>query len=378
MNHIIKAALSALQGANYADYFKQMDKVVPTSLMTLYEEHKGKFTAGQYPWNFYQQLETFSIAVNDFLSKQNESMNDLFKKRLNEADKTAIPALLQILQNYYEQIPDNLRGSFSSLKKEFINQPNLNVEDWKAKLLVWVGQLRFEIIVSEQPTLITESKISNLKSMDFRSYYLNSLEILAKLDTNVTKSSLRTDKEHYNETLNLYFQYESIFNEYANYVQQELKEELEFNKYKIQSFVETSINFQTEIKKINQKIVELRNYLFDLNNPDNEDGLYKALETLLNLKEEAKYLKLFREFISLLNSNNPTAYDYFNQLNLDLLLKEIQSSELRANIKEFWNYVQEKYTQHLSGMGKKKAFVDSFLTGEVKKQLTTIFNFLFN
>jgi class 3 adenylate cyclase len=67
MNSHVQQALDHLQNANYAGYFTEMDKVVPPNLKTPYQEHKGKFIGGQYPFNFYQQLEIFAREVQNQL-----------------------------------------------------------------------------------------------------------------------------------------------------------------------------------------------------------------------------------------------------------------------------------------------------------------------
>lgn len=64
----IARALQHLQQANYAGYFDEMDEVVPPSLMHAHQTHKGVFIAGQQPFNFYQQLETFAKQVEKTLN----------------------------------------------------------------------------------------------------------------------------------------------------------------------------------------------------------------------------------------------------------------------------------------------------------------------
>lgn len=79
MNEIINKALENLENANYAGYFEEMDKVkpnIPPHLKTAYAEHKGKFIAGQQPWNFAQQLAVFPkelINSDNSTSSQNNS-----------------------------------------------------------------------------------------------------------------------------------------------------------------------------------------------------------------------------------------------------------------------------------------------------------------
>jgi Flp pilus assembly protein TadD len=70
MQPSIQQAIAALQNANYAGYFEEMDKIVPVSLQNPYQEHKGKFIAGNYPYNFYQQLEVFAREVDKELNKK--------------------------------------------------------------------------------------------------------------------------------------------------------------------------------------------------------------------------------------------------------------------------------------------------------------------
>jgi hypothetical protein len=73
MHSTIQKALAALQNANYSSYFEEMDKIVPISLQNPYQEHKGKFISGNYPYNFYQILEVFAKEV--YKSFKNEPVN---------------------------------------------------------------------------------------------------------------------------------------------------------------------------------------------------------------------------------------------------------------------------------------------------------------
>jgi internalin A len=67
MHTTIQKALEHLQEANHSGYFEEMDKVVPLSMQTTYQELKGKFITGQAPWNFHQQLEIFARYVDKVL-----------------------------------------------------------------------------------------------------------------------------------------------------------------------------------------------------------------------------------------------------------------------------------------------------------------------
>jgi hypothetical protein len=73
MNSIIQKALSLLEEGNYVGYFEEMDNVVPKNMRTPYQEHKGKFMAGQAPYNFHQMLEVFAREVEKAL--ENPSKN---------------------------------------------------------------------------------------------------------------------------------------------------------------------------------------------------------------------------------------------------------------------------------------------------------------
>jgi hypothetical protein len=84
MHPIIQQALKHLEGANYAGFFEEMDKIVPANMQNLYNEHKGKFMAGKQEWNFHQQLEVFAKEVGKTLSNTSTSSNDVSK------DKTVI------------------------------------------------------------------------------------------------------------------------------------------------------------------------------------------------------------------------------------------------------------------------------------------------
>jgi predicted DNA-binding protein YlxM (UPF0122 family) len=64
LHPVIGKALKYLENANYAGYFEEMDKVVSVSHNTTYSELKGKFIAGNTPYNFHQLLSTFAREVN--------------------------------------------------------------------------------------------------------------------------------------------------------------------------------------------------------------------------------------------------------------------------------------------------------------------------
>ncbi|MCU0393866.1 MAG: hypothetical protein MUE81_22375 [Thermoflexibacter sp.] len=86
MHPTIDKALKHLQNANYAGYFDEMDKVVPSALKNPYAEHKGVFISGQTPWNFYQKLEVFAKQVNGEISQiqKNQNTKQMDRKTLFE------------------------------------------------------------------------------------------------------------------------------------------------------------------------------------------------------------------------------------------------------------------------------------------------------
>jgi hypothetical protein len=105
----IEKALAHLQNANYAGYFEEMNDVVPVSMMTVFQEHKGIFIAGKAPFNFHQILEIFAKEVNRTLEKptQNDKKIDLMSiyKFLNS--KYNDENLNLFCQFHYEKVYDN-------------------------------------------------------------------------------------------------------------------------------------------------------------------------------------------------------------------------------------------------------------------------------
>jgi hypothetical protein len=114
-NTYIEKAIAALQNANYAGYFEEMDKVVPVSLQNPYQEHKGKFMSGNYPYNFYQQLEVFAREVDKSLSEKvananNQNTNDNYSNstKMNSTEKEiqGLEEVLDLLidkKNYFQK-----------------------------------------------------------------------------------------------------------------------------------------------------------------------------------------------------------------------------------------------------------------------------------
>ncbi len=66
MNETIQKALLALENADVAGYFEEMDKVeMPQNLKPIYAAHKSKFMQGLQTHDFYQQLAVFARAVEN-------------------------------------------------------------------------------------------------------------------------------------------------------------------------------------------------------------------------------------------------------------------------------------------------------------------------
>ena len=110
MQPSIQKAIAALQNANYAGYFEEMDKIVPVSLQNPYQEHKGKFMSGNYPYNFYQQLEVFAREVdksikNEPANKKGSEADDILaahkKERIEEIKKQLV--MLNKLKSEWEE-----------------------------------------------------------------------------------------------------------------------------------------------------------------------------------------------------------------------------------------------------------------------------------
>lgn len=95
MDKTIQEALQHLQNANYMRYFEEMDKVVPSSLQNPYQEHKGKFIAGQAAWNFYQQLEVFAKEVDRSLKKESISVVNKSHELERKGLEAAVEALIE-------------------------------------------------------------------------------------------------------------------------------------------------------------------------------------------------------------------------------------------------------------------------------------------
>ncbi|AFM05521.1 Leucine Rich Repeat (LRR)-containing protein [Bernardetia litoralis DSM 6794] len=64
-NSTIQKALKHIENANYGGYFEEMDKIVPTFQRAIYSELKGKFIAGNIPYNFHQSLSMFARELNN-------------------------------------------------------------------------------------------------------------------------------------------------------------------------------------------------------------------------------------------------------------------------------------------------------------------------
>ncbi len=78
-------------------------------------------------------------------------MSQIFKDSFQQATSPEIPNLLDILNSYYEKIPDHQKGSFNTLKNRFYNQPNnFELEEWKSQFLTLINGLKFEISMEKK------------------------------------------------------------------------------------------------------------------------------------------------------------------------------------------------------------------------------------
>lgn len=137
MNSTIQKALAALQNANYSVYFEEMDKVVPVSLKNPYQEHKSKFISGNYPHNFYQQLEVFAknLLVEDTTVISSNSGNSLLNKMKKDEIIVLIDKDLDSVFDILDDIFKDGNGAYNDLCKEYISRPNnFDIATFRSKL----------------------------------------------------------------------------------------------------------------------------------------------------------------------------------------------------------------------------------------------------
>jgi Flp pilus assembly protein TadD len=115
MQPSIQKAIAALQNANYAGYFEEMDKVVPVSLQNKFAELRMQFISGDTTWKFYQQLEEFAKVVDKGLSEkisqdnnQNTNNNHSNSTKMNRTEKEiqGLEKVLDLLiekKNYFRE-----------------------------------------------------------------------------------------------------------------------------------------------------------------------------------------------------------------------------------------------------------------------------------
>lgn len=78
-------------------------------------------------------------------------MKTNFADMFQNAIETQIPDLLEHIEtNYYEQIPQHLKGNFNQLKSEYLDRPNNFVfGTWKSKVKTLIYGFGFEIEYDE-------------------------------------------------------------------------------------------------------------------------------------------------------------------------------------------------------------------------------------
>ncbi len=139
MNESIQKALKALEQANTAGYFEEMDKVeIPTHLKPTYAQFKGVFMHGQAPWDFSQKLETFAQVVNQ-AQNQGSKSDELDKKALKEEVLLLIPKDIDEAFEKLDELLGETNGTYNDLCREYINRPNnFDMATFRSKLIRFV------------------------------------------------------------------------------------------------------------------------------------------------------------------------------------------------------------------------------------------------
>ena len=142
-------------------------------------------------------------------------MNEAFKKRLREATINEIPALLDALDQYRDQIPSYEIADFNRLKREFIDQPNnFTLGGWLGRLLVLINGFKFDVPV---PTDFPKNASSKHTKSTITQHHSGSGD-------NVAGDKIMGDKvggTKYNKQINVGGNY--ITNQYVNPDQEENK-----------------------------------------------------------------------------------------------------------------------------------------------------------
>jgi uncharacterized pyridoxamine 5'-phosphate oxidase family protein len=118
MHPKIQKALAHLQEANYASYFEEMDDVVPISLQTIHQEHKGLFISGQKPFYFDQMLKTFAKEVNN-------NLQNLYPNYQNSEIKNIVGGEGQLEKEHLEETKKKFKYQCEKCENK-IMQPGMS------------------------------------------------------------------------------------------------------------------------------------------------------------------------------------------------------------------------------------------------------------
>jgi hypothetical protein len=261
-------------------------------------------------------------------------------------------------------------------KKNYFQKQLLITSDAEVKFSLQQKLKELEKEISSingiQPLNKTETMLDT-----FKQYYAESIEKLKHLKTDVKKTELMSFEDYFNACFHLYSEYVTIYTRYNQYTKENLGVDLKFVSYTRNITVSTDLVYKNQIDILKSEILKLREFLLNLNNPNNKDGLYRTVVDLKDLKEEKKYLELFKQFITALQKQELVAYDLFENLDNSVLLNEVIDFNIKSAIKTFWSEVDKKHKSEVdkkhkeaSGLGKKKLFVESCVkTQEITQNL---------
>ncbi len=132
MNEFIQKALKALEQADTAGYFEEMDRVTPAHKLTELNNLRSMFTSDRYGHDFHQKLRTFAQGVNQ---DEGEKTHTLDKKALKEEVLSLIPKDIDAAFEKLDDLLGETNGTYNDLCREYINRPNnFDMATFRSKL----------------------------------------------------------------------------------------------------------------------------------------------------------------------------------------------------------------------------------------------------
>lgn len=165
MDKIINKALENLEGADYAKFFEEIDKVIdkmPSHMKTLYNEHRGRFMANKEDWNFAQQLELFVKTLKKMIhDNQHDVINESnFSILIGRASQEK-----ELPEDLKEEIITDKETWTESLKQALLNVGGIAVSNRNLEVFEHYGWLIETFLLKMMTESGKENKLTRLAYM---------------------------------------------------------------------------------------------------------------------------------------------------------------------------------------------------------------------